>query len=174
MPYQYPPLYAGERITASLLQGMIPQFVVSPADTTRAVTTNISADPYLSFSVTAGGLYLVEFDVLFGGVTAAGISTTWTVPAGTSGTRSAMGPGSSASGGSAANISLNLTAGVFSTVISYGCATNASTAYQVLREAAAFTASSTGTVSFNWAQTTSSATGTVVAAGSWGRMTELQ
>jgi hypothetical protein len=174
MPYQFPTLYAGERLTAGLLQDMIPQFVVSPASTTRASTTIQAADPYLAFPVTAGGLYLVEFNVLYAGVSAAGLSTTWIMPAGTSGYRSVMGPGSSASNATANNIALNMAAVVFSTITTYGCATNVVTAYENLRESAVFTAASGGTVNFAWAQSTSSATGTVVAASSWGRMYELQ
>lgn len=174
MPFQFPTLFAGQRLTAGLLQDMVPQWVVSPANTVRASTTIQAADPYLAFPVIAGGIYVIEFFVTYAGVSAAGISTTWIMPSGTAGTRSVQGPGSAASSANANNVALNMAAVQFTTVMQYGCATNVATAFQGLSEAAAFTAASTGTVNFAWAQTTSSATGTVVAANSWGRMYQLQ
>jgi hypothetical protein len=174
MPLQFPALFAGQRLTAGLLQDMIPQFVLTPANTVRATQTTQAADPYLAFPVTAGGIYLIEFNVAYAGVSAAGISTTWIMPSGTSGTRSVQGPGSTATSSNANNVTMNMASVVFSTLMSYGCTTNVSTAFQNLSENAVFTAASTGTVNFAWAQTTSSATGTVVAANSWGRMYQLQ
>jgi hypothetical protein len=176
MPFQFPVIFAGQDLTAGTLQDMVPLFVVTPAATTRASTTIQASDPYLSFPVTAGGLYLVEFFVMYAGVSAAGISTSWIMPSGTSGYRTVLGPGtSSAASSNAGNVtSVNLAGAVFSTVLSYGCVTNIVTAYQNLRETATFTAASTGTCSFAWSQTSSSVTGTVVQAGSWGRMYELQ
>jgi hypothetical protein len=119
-------------------------------------------------------MYLIEFQVIYGGIIAAGMATTWSVPSGTSGTRTCTGSGFGAANSAGQNIGMNDTAVTFTTQVNYGCARNAATSYQLLTETAIVTASATGTVAFSWAQQASSTTGVIVVAGSWGRCTELQ
>jgi hypothetical protein len=173
-PYQFPVWNAGQSITAGQLTQMEPQFIVTPTTTTRASTTTMANDPFLQFQVTAGGVYVVEFEVGYTGLSAAGIATMWNVPSGTNGFRSGIGPGSTSSNANADNIAAHLGAFTYNIVVAYGCPRNSTSLNEFLRETSAFTAGSTGTVALAWAQATSNATGTTVQAGSWARCTQLQ
>ncbi len=173
-PYQFPTWTAGQDITAGQLSSMEPMFVITPAATTRPSVTTETADPYLSFPVVAGGVYVVEFEVAFSGLAAADISVAWIVPTGTSGFRQCSGPGSTSSDASADNITSRHGVHSYGAGIPYGCARNSVTLVQCFRETSAFTAGSSGSVALAWAQNVSNATGTVVQPGSWGRCTQLQ
>ena len=98
---QYPVITAGTRLTADLLNSMMPNTVIKPADTTRASTVTVATDPDLSTgTLNAGGVYIIEFRIQFSCLQAAGIKTAWLVPAGTGGSKDAYGPASGATANS--------------------------------------------------------------------------
>lgn len=166
---QYPAVSA-RRITTTLLSSMIDNYVIKPGDTTRASTTTNTSDPDLvTGTLTAGGVYAVEFHVRFAGLQAAGLKTNWLVPTGTSGNRDCMGPGSANVAETNANTTeMRWAVHGYSTAVAYTNPRNSTGAQVHLIEKALVTVGATaGTIAFQWAQNVSNATGTVVVAGSY-------
>lgn len=95
MAEQYPTLAAGQRITASLLRSMQPQFARKTSDTSRAATTTQTDDPHLTFTVEANGVYDCQGWIKYDGPTAADIQYSWTAPAGSDGEYYGWGAGHS-------------------------------------------------------------------------------
>ncbi|MFD5709474.1 hypothetical protein ACFWHW_03615 [Streptomyces pharetrae] len=93
MAESYPALAAGQRITASLLRSMLPQVARKTADTSRSATTTLADDLHLTWTVDAGGVYMIDGWIKFDGPTAADINIGWTLPTGTDGEWTALGAG---------------------------------------------------------------------------------
>jgi hypothetical protein len=171
--YQYPAIAAGATITSSLLTGLQMQFIKKGNTTSRTSTTSVTDDPDLVFPVVANAIYFVEWGIYYDGLTAGSINTQWDVPSGASGLKAVFGPGSSASDGSADNISMRCGVHGYTTSIKYSCARN-STNQQFAMENSVITIGSTaGNVALAWAQATSNGTATEVQSGSWGRCLRL-
>jgi hypothetical protein len=168
----YPNLAAGSRLTAANLGAIGPQIIVKTAHTDRSSTTTYANDPELTTSLSANAIYLVEF-VLFYAGNAGLIKTTWTVPTGvSSANRSVMGPGSAATDGAANNISMRSGVHGYGTDIVYG--NRGATLNQLVAvETSIVQTTSAGTCALRWAQNTSSASATRVAAGSYMRVTRI-
>ena len=59
----------------------VPTAVVKPSTTARASNTTLTADPALSITLAAGGLYEIRCMIFYNGANAAGyLSWDWTVP----------------------------------------------------------------------------------------------
>jgi len=179
---KYPPTPAGARIDSTLLQSMLPEYVVKTTDTDRTSTTTMSPDPDLTAPVVANAVYCVEFYIYYGGAYNADSAadgdfvTSWSVPSGTSGFKSVIGPGSNASSSSLAHTVNSVRLGVhqLATNVQYACVRNSTTLLQLAYEQGIITVGSTpGNVTLQWAQDSASATATRVAGGSFMRLTRL-
>lgn len=163
----WPPIAAGQRVTAALLTSMLPQTVVKQAHTDRASTIIFSADPELTAPLEADAIYRVEFDLIAGAVTAGDIQTRWSLPVSASGLRIVNGPGSAAVDANADNIATRQGVHQFSpTTILYNGVRNSTSNYFRIYEYAIVTMGDAGNVTLEWTQGTSSPTATRVAAGS--------
>lgn len=173
---QFPVIAAGARDTADIINLALPNYVVKPGDTTRASNVTAANDPDLvTGTLLAAGVYLVEFHVRFGALLAAGLRTQWTVPAGTSGNRDTMGPGSANAAETNGNTTeLRWATIPYATAALYTDARNAVASPVHLIEKAIVTIGATaGTVAFSWAQNVTNATGTVVLATSYVRWQQV-
>ncbi|MFI6530521.1 hypothetical protein [Streptomyces uncialis] len=85
MAESYPVPVAGQRLTAGLLRDMLPRVARKTADTARAATTALVADPHLQFEVEAQAVYTLDGWIKYEGPSAADITIDWTAPAGSLG-----------------------------------------------------------------------------------------
>lgn len=165
---QYPTILAGQRITASLLQGMLPQVATKAANTDRSATTTLADDPDLTLPLAANAVYLVVMRIYFATPTGGGaplFKTAWDVPAGTTGNRTCTGPGSTASDSGADNMVGHYGVHNPPTAVTYG-GRNSSTNLAIATETAVLTTTTAGNVALQWAQATSSASPVRVGTGS--------
>jgi hypothetical protein len=139
----------------------------------RASTTTFAADPVLQASLAANAVYLVEVYLNYGALAAADIKTQWTAPAGATGNRAVMGPGSTAANASADNISMRSGVHSFTTSVTYSGVRDSQSNLSIATETSIVTTTTAGTLSLDWAQVTSNATGSRMGAGSWMRVTRL-
>lgn len=161
---------AGELVVAGQY---FPETIYRTTDLDRASTTTFAADPVLQATLAANAKYLIEVYMSYGALAAADLKTQWTVPAGATGNRSCFGPGSSASDSSATNIVVRCNVSNFSTSIPYEGVRNSQTNLTLAWETGMVTTTTGGTMSLDWAQNTSNATGSRMGAGSWMRVTRL-
>lgn len=176
MANQYPVIAAGQRITSSLLNAMIPVVVRKPSTTARTNTTTLADDPDLTYVLAANSVYYVEFYIKYAGqmTSATGFKTAWTVPSGASGTRSAIGPGSAANDGSADNISMHSGIHGYTTAVGYGGRSNSDSNQLIVLESSVVNTSSQGACTLQWAQNTLNASHAAsVFSDSFMRITQL-
>jgi hypothetical protein len=169
---QYPVLLAGQRITAALLASMLPLEQWKTGNTDRAATTTFADDPDLSILLEANSTYRVEMYLHYAALDAARFKTMWNVPTGWTGNRSAVGPDqgqilSATSGGTGRWGVHNL-----NTACTYGTRDNAGNQCYALEEGVV-TTTTAGTLALQWAQATSNATASRLAAGSYMRVKRL-
>ena len=174
MAESYPTLAAGQRVTASLLRSMLPQFTRKTADTARAATTTLTDDPHLTWTVEADAVYYVDGWIKFDAPTAADINFGWTVPTGTEGEWTAFGAGLSPvisfSSTGVAQTDTVSSRGYTIRTESLDLSTNnrtmgalgVGTLMSVLITATVRVGSTGGTFAFKWAQFTSDASATTV------------
>lgn len=164
----WPPIAAGQSITAGLLTSMLVEEIVKQGDTDRASTTTQLIDPELQMAMVANAVYHVEFFIYAGASTAGDFQTTWQVPSGATGLKNVHGPGSGATANSSAdNQTARLGVHGFGTNCLYNGSRNGTALYvRVYESGIVTTAGSAGTCGLLWAQGTSDATATRVAAGS--------
>jgi hypothetical protein len=164
----YPALYVGQRLTATLLQSMLPKQAWKTTDTSRASTTTTTSDPDLQIPVDADTLWDFEMFLYYtgpvggGGITALKINLV--VPSGATGVFSGDGMASDVAGyandqhlgfASGANVAFSAPNTLPASLMVKGTVDIGSTA---------------GTVGLSWAQNNSSATATIVKAGSYMKM----
>jgi hypothetical protein len=168
---QYPTIYAGQRITATLAMSMLPLEAYKATGTTRTATTTFADDPDLTLALEANATYWVEFFIKYAAVTAEQFKTNWTVPAGATGGRARHGVSSAVNDTTAGGPFGDGAWGHhgFTTTLTYG--TRNSGSNQVFAYEIGFVTTSTtaGNVALSWAQNASGATGTTVSAGSYAR-----
>ncbi|RLV66360.1 hypothetical protein STAN_1881 [Streptomyces sp. CBMAI 2042] len=161
---RYPTIAAGQRLTAELLQSMLPQERWKTAHEDRTSTTTFADDSDLTMWLEGNATYHAIFYLHYAAPSAAGFKTAWTVPAGSTGARSAQGPGSAVTDASASTTS-RFGVHAFGTSVSYG--TRNSSSNQVLaQEEAVIITTNPGTLAIQWAQDTSNAGITRVGIGS--------
>lgn len=174
---QYPVITAGTKVTADLLNSMIPNYAIKPADTTRASTVTLAADPDLvTGTLSAGGVYAVEFHIRFGALSAAGIRTDWTVPTGTTGNREVYGPAATNATNATDAVVLDMRWAVhgYGTAVIYTDPRNSvGNQTQIVEHAIVAVGGTAGTVALRWAQNVTNATGTVVNAVSYVRWQQV-
>ncbi|GAA4059863.1 hypothetical protein [Actinomadura miaoliensis] len=166
----YPPIAAGQRITAGLLTAMLPNVIVKPSTTGRASTTTLTLDPDLQTTLAPGAQYFVEFhlqaaavfDGTNGGTGGSGgdFRTSWTTPTGASGLKGVMGPSSNAQNNTADRITARMGVHVFNTSIIYAGVRSSNANAFYVHEWGVVTTTNGGTFGLNWAQGVSNATAT--------------
>ncbi|MFK0140724.1 hypothetical protein [Streptomyces murinus] len=162
----YPTIYSGQRITTALLTSMQPIVAFKAANTDRTATTTLADDPDLSVQIAANATYRVIFYLHYAATDTGRFKTGWTVPSGTTGNRSAVGPDqgvvlSSTSSGGTGRWGIHN----FVTACTYGTRNNSGNQCFAMEEATIFTTTA-GTLAIQWAQATSDASVTRLAAGS--------
>jgi hypothetical protein len=169
---RYPSIYAGQRLTGTLLQSMLPDVIVKNTNEDRASTTTLANDTDLVATLEANATYHVVIYIHFAAVEAAQFQTQWAVPSGASGNRSANGAAfelasSGAATAQAANGGYHRSGvhGV-ATSVRYGTRASATNQALAIEEGVITTSSTAGTLALMWAQFTSNATATRVGAGS--------
>jgi hypothetical protein len=165
---QYPDPYGGSRVDADFLASMLDNWVIKAANATPRVNATLANDGDLVFPVVAGALYDVEFFIRFSALQAAGIRTLWSVPAGTTGDRECMGPGTANAVQADANTTeMKWIVFPYGTAVLYTSPRNTINNQTFLYERALLSVGATaGNVNFQWAQNVTNATGTVVHASS--------
>jgi hypothetical protein len=163
---QYPVIYAGQRITADLDTSMLATEFFKTSNTDRSSTTTLANDPDLTATLEASAVYRVIFYLHFAAIDAARFKTAWTVPSGATGNRTAVGPDqgvilSSTSSGGTGRWGVH----AFTTACTYGSRDSASNQCFAMEEGIV-TTTNAGTLAIQWAQATSNATATRLAAGS--------
>jgi len=164
----YPPIAAGQRITAGLLAAMIPQVIVKTVATDRASTIVPAIDPDLQANLEANSVYLVEFTCYFAATNAVDVKTEWAVPTNAAGLKSVIGPASTATTeANADGVSVRLGTHQFDTDMVYAGVRNDNTLAFRVREEGVVTTTNSGVVGISWAQGTSSATAATLFAASY-------
>ncbi len=165
----YPNLYVGQRLTATLAQSMLPFQAWKTTGTTRTSTTSRTADPDLVLPVEANALYVLRYFFIVSCIAnTSGMSMSWTVPSGASGTHSFSGlqhsSGSTPTASSQdVNTTFDIATGTGTGIIPSG--TQPVTGVQGIGWID--TAATAGNLTLTWAQLTSSANGTTLNAGSF-------
>lgn len=164
----YPPISAGQRITADLLTAMLPNVIVKPTTTARANTQTLTNDPDLRTTLEANAQYYVQFQLMAAATSAADFRTEWTVPTNAAGLKAVMGPaGGSTPENNGDNLTVRLGVHQFGTDVIYQGARNDNTlAFYVQEWGVVTTGASGGTLALAWAQGTSNATATQLFGGS--------
>jgi hypothetical protein len=182
---QYPTYLAGQTLTAALLTAAQPVSAVKASDTPRSSTTTLTADPELTFSVLANGIYIVDGWIKYTGDPGSDITISWTVPTGAIGEWSGLGVGNPlisvngspgaliADTGSVRGYMIRPESTDFTGSRGYGALSTTDTLALQL-EATLRVGSSDGTFALNWAQSVSSATATTVYTDSWLRLQRIQ
>lgn len=164
---QYPDIDASDELTVELLRSMLPNYIFKDNAETRASTTTVADDSDLIVPVEASARYIIRFTLHAAATTTADIKTAWSAPSGAAGNKHVLGPGSTAADGNADNISARLGVHGMTTEITYsGVRNSAALQFLIIEEAMVIIGGTAGNVAFRWAQATSNATGSVVAA-SW-------
>jgi hypothetical protein len=158
--------FSGEDITATNLNEMQPLNAYKPAQTSRASTTTLAADPNLAAPVVAAGVYEVECYLNYTGAAqgSGDLKFAFTGPSGATFTWSAL--GFAVSGGFTTpemicNNTLTSTRQVGS---------NSGSTVDCWIKGSLIVSSTAGTLTLTWAQNTSSSTATVLSAGCWLRL----
>lgn len=163
---QYPVVYAGQRITATLLTSMEPIQLWKANNTDRASTTTVTDDPDLAVTLEANATYRVIFYLHYAAMNVARFKTQWTVPAGASGNRTAVGADqgvilSSTSSGGQGRYGVH----TYTTACTYGTRDSTTSLCSAVEEAT-LTTTTAGTLAIQWAQATADASVARLGAGS--------
>ncbi|GHD70111.1 hypothetical protein GCM10010317_076710 [Streptomyces mirabilis] len=165
------------RLASSGTPLFTPVYRYKPADTPRATAT-LSDDPDLTCPLDAGAVYRVEFTLhyaaidLVSGSPAGRFRTQWTVPAGTTGFRSAAGADQGQILSGTAGGQGRWGVHQFGTACTYGDRNDNTLLCVAVEESTVFTTTA-GTVALQWAQAVTNATPTFLAQGSVLRVTRI-
>lgn len=159
---QYPTFAAGQKLTAALLTAMDSTAYVQAAD--MVITSNTTlANTNLAVPVVSGGVYIFNGFLIFnGGANVGNFKTGWTAPGGSTLNWQTQGQPVGATTTSGSLVTNAKTLADLSSLGTIGTGTNL-TAPMFGR----FTAGANGTLQFQVAQVSSSATSTTFLANSW-------
>lgn len=135
------------------------------ANETVTSSTTLQNDDALTVTLDANSVYRVYMVLLMAGITAGEIKTSWTVPAGATGFKNCMGPGSDSTSRDGAAATMRYGVHTFTTAVNYGVNDAANFVHAV--EQGVVTTTTGGTFVLQWAQQASSATASTIAAGSF-------
>lgn len=170
---QYPSVYAGQRLTATLVASMLPIYAAKTGSTDRTSTTTISADPDLQVALEANAEYEFSFMLRIGGNQTGKIDIQMTTPSGATGSYSCTRLSSSATAdtGDATEVRSS-TRLLFNVETTFSPVST--TAHQVLiGRGRVITSSTAGTFSVDWAQNVSNATATTMHSDSFIKMIRM-
>jgi hypothetical protein len=167
----YPVPAIGQRLTAEFVQSMLPQFAWKTSDDSTISDTTLSADPDLTLTVESDARYEMEAVIRYTSPVAADFKFAFTVPAGATGSFVYQGIQT----GSAAGAYADDQHGVGTTIT----ATPAVGGGAAINEAVSIhgqftTAGTSGSLTFTWAQNTSTASNTTVQADSFIKLTRME
>ncbi|AVH57893.1 MULTISPECIES: hypothetical protein [Streptomyces] len=165
---QYPVIQPGTTVTSGLLMSMLPVEVSKSSATSRASTITLADDPDLQFQLAANATYFIEFFIRYAAVSPGKFRMDFgTLPAGASGNYAIDALDQVVTGGTG-----DTRMGVHNPTTPIVLGDRASGSNQCLAQASVYitTSSTPGTLALRWAQETSSATATVVSAGSYARL----
>lgn len=168
----YPVPLAGQRITASLLQSMLPVTARKTSDTAISSSATTIADPHLQFTVVANAVYVWNALIIYDGHIDGDLNIDFTVPSGALGEWGGMGAGRPVTGASSTPTLRIDTIGISGYMVrtetsdvsqarSYGCLGVGNNMSLVL-SGVLRVGSTGGTFSFDWAQQASHATATTL------------
>ena len=160
----YPPLNAGTRITAGLIESAQWHFVFKQVDTLRTNNT-ITIDPELQFPLEGNAVYEVVFYAHPASTDSAGYRTNWTVPTGAAGIKECLGVDQGNIMGNAGT-EQRMGGHQFSTNVGYGNRDSATNQFMTVERGLVTTAGA-GIVGLNWAQISTNATAAKLAKGSY-------
>lgn len=151
---------AGQRVTASQLRAAIGLTAIKGADTARASTTTLTADPDLTVAVLANTTYKVSFSLLYkGAATNTGdLKFGFSVPSGATLAGGFLGIANPL------GVTILPVTSAASVLVSYGNGTGNPLWCQVT--AGLIVSSTAGNLVLTWAQNTSNATATTLMTGS--------
>jgi hypothetical protein len=135
------------------------------ANETVTSSTTLQNDDALTVTLDANSIYRVYMVLLMAGVTAGEIKTSWTAPAGATGFKNCMGPGSDSTSRDGVAATMRYGTHTFTTAVNYGLNDAANFVHAV--EQGIVTTTTGGTFVLQWAQQASSATASTIAAGSF-------
>lgn len=177
MAESFPTLLAGQRITASLMNSMLPQVARKTSDTNRAATTTQTIDPHLQFTVVANAVYAFQGWLSCDAATAGDMIIGFSNPTGCLGTWMAMGVGTSVvSGTSGAGTQTDSASTWGYTVRTEATTIDNTRTYGALGVGQPLTitfggmlrvGSTGGTWGLKWSQSVSNATATTIYTDSW-------
>jgi hypothetical protein len=150
---------------------MMPQYIYKPASTDRLNTNVQTDDPDLIVPLEANGVYMVRMSLFHAALPAVGFATTWRVPAGATGNRSAIGPSGTGTTREAVDnsgiaqvttisgTSAATRVGVhgYATVAHYGGRPTAGNTCFSSEESVVFMGTTAGTLALQWAQSVADA-----------------
>lgn len=165
MAESYPTFLAGQRITAALLTSAQPLVARKTADTSRASTTTFAADPHLTFSVEANAVYIWHGWIKYFADPVPDLQVNFTAPTGSLGEWHQIAAGSGATTTNTTGQSVRLESNdIVSGRNWYGVSDwdLGAVIHGTLR-----VGPTAGTFALQWAQTSSSATATILYTDSW-------
>lgn len=140
------------------------RYAAKAADTTRASTTTLTADPDLTLPVDANKSYRLECMIIANSNATANFKLNFTRPSGMNAFGTALGQGL---GGFGSGIPYDAQSGLDITSNIPTFAGNAITDFAVQISAVIVSSSTAGSLTLQWAQNTSNAGNTIVRQGSW-------
>jgi hypothetical protein len=171
---KYPVIEVGDPWTADLANAMLPDITYKSTTTTRASTTTVADDPDLvTPTLVANGTYVVEFSIRYGCLDATvGFKTTWNVPVGVlSANKDVVGAGSASSEGNSNNVFGRFGVHGYATSVQYGSRGSVGNQVHAVETSTVIMGATAGTIALQWAQATSSATGSTLNSGSYVKVT---
>lgn len=169
---KYPDIFAGMRMTADVLDSMLPTSAYKTADTSVTNDVVVNADPHLSVAVEANAIYVLDGNIF---VTSASLTPdflfAFDVPTSATGRWSMVGPPAAATTDDTTIRTISTAMGTANTR-SYGIPTAGTrSGFQV--SGLVDTAGTAGDVTLFWAQNVSNATASTVEAFSWIRLQRI-
>lgn len=160
--FYYRPLMAGDTATKAALDDREPPSAKKTSNQSVNNTIVQVADNQLTVTLAANALYLVRAVIIVSGPAAANFRSSWTAPAGASGTRFTHGPPTAVA--SVGQTQLHARSAPIGTVLGYG--TDGTSNSLIVERLWVTTAATSGALTFTWAQFTATVGSTTVRTGS--------
>lgn len=162
---QAPGFQVFQRVTADVLNATTPVVIQKAASSPSVVSSTTLVNDGELVNIALGiGMWDIQFMIYATSASGSGMSTAWTFSGTASGFRSCMGPAAAATTGPTTTLGRFSIHG-FGTTVAYGVASTST--FSRIEERSMFTVTAAGNLSFQYAQSTSSATATQIQAGSY-------
>lgn len=167
---KFPEIFAGMRMTADVLDSMLPDTAYKPTDTSVANDVILGSDPHLILAVEANAIYEIDGVLL---ISSASLTPDILIqmegPSGAVGVWSAIGPPTNATTDDSTMRNIGT---AMSSSRSYGIQSTSGT-FSLPINAMLETAGTAGNFFVSWCQSTTSATATTMKAYSWIRLKRI-